>query len=123
MSVVFGGVTQAASFGTAASMSTARDNHTATLLNNGKVLVSGGYAGGDAFSSVEVYDPASNTWSAAQSLRNPRWGHSATLLNNGKVLVVGGYTNTGNYLGVSSAEMYDPASNTWSAAGTLALQR
>ena len=45
----------------------------------------------------------------------------ATLLPNGKVLVAGGYDMNFNYL--SSAELYDPASGTWTATGSLATAR
>src|SRR5438093_6376617 len=44
------------------SMGTARAEHTATLLQSGKVLVAGGYDFPDVFSSAELYDPASGTW-------------------------------------------------------------
>jgi hypothetical protein len=100
-------------------MSTARAQHTATLLANGKVLVTGG---GNFLSSAELYDPASNTWSAAGPLSTGRTDHTATLLANGKVLVTGGFTSgVSGFL--SSAEVYDPASNTWSPAASMSTAR
>jgi Galactose oxidase, central domain/Kelch motif len=90
--------------------------HTATLLQNGKVLVVGGIDGDDfevGFSSAELYDIDTGTWSAADSLRTNRALHTATLLQNGLVLVVGG----SNFW--DSAEQYDPVTNTWSHGGTL----
>jgi hypothetical protein len=71
------------------SLATARLEHTATLLPNGKVLVAGGYTGTTYLASAELYDPASGTWTATGSLVTARGIHTATLLPNGKVLVVG----------------------------------
>jgi N-acetylneuraminic acid mutarotase len=103
-----------------ASMASARFQHTATLLPNGKVLVSGGSTGSSRLASAEVYDPASGTWSAAASMASARSGHTATLLPNGKVLVSGtGYGPTPT----SSAEVYDPASGTWSVAASMITTR
>jgi hypothetical protein len=96
-------------------MTSVRADHTATLLNNGKVLVAGGQG-----NTAEVYDPASGTWSATGPMVSPRYGHTATLLNNGKVLVTGGQGSSG-YL--ATTEVYDPASSTWSAAASLAEPR
>ena len=72
---------------------------------------------------MELYDPASNTWSAAASLATARASHTATLLPSGQVLAVGGYSDgqSGGYQ--ASAELYDPASNTWRAAASLATAR
>jgi uncharacterized protein (TIGR03437 family) len=56
------------------------------------------------------------SWSVTGSLGTPRSGHTATLLANGKVLVAGGY-------GLSSAELYDPATGKWSATGSMISQR
>src|SRR5205823_4218892 len=84
------------------SLNTARRQHTATLLPNGKVLVAGGYNGG-YLTSAELYDPASGTWRATGSLHTARAEHTARLLPNGKVLVAGGFN--GGYL--TSAELYD----------------
>jgi hypothetical protein len=90
-------------------MTTARSNHTATLLPNGKVLVTAGFfTTHDGIftwlSSAELYDPASGTWSSTSNLSAARNYHSATLLPSGKVLVAGGFANS-SYL--SSAELYD----------------
>ncbi len=108
------------SFNNTGSLATARQDHTATLLPNGKVLVAGGYTGGNNgidLASAELYDPATGTWTATGSLALARSLHTATLLLNGKVLVVGGYSE------ISSAELYDPASGTWTATGSLATGR
>jgi len=101
----------------AANMTFARSGHTATLLQNGKVLVSGG-AG--LSPSAEVYDPTTNSWTFTASMLDSRTDHTATLLANGKVLVAGGNDAIG---ATASAELYDPISNSWSAAGNMAFAR
>ncbi len=53
------------------------------------------------------------------SLNTARYLHTATLLPNGKVLVAGGFGLGGN---LTSAELYDPASGTWTATGSLATR-
>ena len=110
-------------FNNTGSLTTARLIHTATLLNNGKVLVAGGTPDFNTpLSSAELYDSASGTWTATGSLNTARFFHTATLLPNGKVLVAGGTAN-GSGNGLSSAELYDPASGTWSATGNLNTAR
>jgi N-acetylneuraminic acid mutarotase len=116
------------SWSPAAAMSRARVAHTATRLQDGRVLVVGGRNGSGALAGAELYNPATNSWSSAASMSTARFGHTATLLSNGKVLVVGGSDGvehpldpnfpdeiTTTYL--SSAEVYDPATNSWSDAG------
>jgi WD40 repeat protein len=94
-------------------MGNEREDHTATLLPNGKVLVAGGSPDGSSYlNTAELYDPAglpNGTWTATGSLTTARGFHTATLLPNGKVLVRGGAG------GFNSAELYDPASRTWIA--------
>ena len=107
-------------FDNTGSLAAARENHTATLLSNGKVLVVGGFDGSSALASAELYDPTSGTWSATGGLATARRLHTATLLPNGKVLVAGGVGSSG-YL--TSAELYDPASGSWAATNSLATAR
>jgi N-acetylneuraminic acid mutarotase len=96
-----------------ASMGTARIAPTATLLQNGKVLVTGGYSGSTYYATAELYNPATDTWSSAGTMTGVvRARHTATLLDNGKVLVVGGTNGTTSN---STASLYNPATNTWSA--------
>jgi N-acetylneuraminic acid mutarotase len=71
-------------------MSTARSAHTAALLPSGKVLVVGGGNDQGVLKSAEVYDPATNSWSAAGSMGTARLYSRAALLPSGKVLVTGG---------------------------------
>jgi Abnormal spindle-like microcephaly-assoc'd, ASPM-SPD-2-Hydin len=116
------------------SMNNARSAHTATLLNNGTVLVVGGWAGvpqnsegmafGPALASAELYNPATGTFSATGSLITARANHAAALLANGKVLITGGESVYGQPSGdLSSAEIYDPATGAFSAAGNMTSTR
>jgi hypothetical protein len=96
-----------------------RQQHTATLLPSGFVLIVGGYSQtqGDGVSSAELYDPVAGTFTATGSLATARYGHTATLLGNGMVLIVGGYSFGGGEL--TSAELYDPTTGGFSPAGNL----
>jgi len=80
-----------AAWSPAGNLSVARMSHTATLLADGKLLVTVGYGVGSAvLNTTELYDPATNIWSAAGTMNSPRSLHTATLLPGGGVLVVGG---------------------------------
>lgn len=97
------------------SLTYGRWNHSATLLASGKVLVVGGF--GSNPKSAELYDPATNSWSAAGSLTEGRALHTSTLLRNGKVLVIGGYNGVN---ALSSIELYDPTLG-WSSVAQKVL--
>ena len=106
------------------SLAIARNEATAILLPNGKVLVVGGYDsnnGGIYFASAELYDPVSGTWTTTGSLATARSLNTVTLLPSGKVLV-DGRTRQGD-VPLASAEVYDPASGTWAATGSLTAPR
>lgn len=110
-------------------LTTARSEPFAVVLNDGRVLVAGGYyidrPAGDAtpmLGSSELFDPSTGEWSRTGSLATPRFGASAVVLSDGRVLVVGGSKTTdGSIEGalVASAELYDPQTGRWSAAGSV----
>ena len=108
---------------------TPRSGHTATLLPDGKVLVAGGTTHGiDPLASAELYDPQSGAWSATQGMVAPRHAHTATLLPDGRVLVAGGRGSadtsaSGLHEPLASAELYDPASGTWSPTASMVAVR
>ena len=102
-----------------------RENHTATKLLNGNVLVTGG-ANNQAkeLRSCELYDVQSGTWSFVDSLNEARMYHSSILLPNGKVLVAGGEdydSPQGPWL--KSCEVYDPELNEWTLVNDLGMRR
>jgi N-acetylneuraminic acid mutarotase len=111
-------------------MSTTRYGHTATLLNDGRVLVVGGAStpvgalsdppADTILSSAEVYDSKTNTWSTVAPMSTARVRHTATLLKDGRVLVAGGLGASGP---LSSTELFDPGSNTWSPGPAMGVAR
>jgi hypothetical protein len=108
----------------AAPMSVIRTGHSAVLLNNGKVLVVGGRNSGGSLDSAELYDPVADSWSSpAGSMAAKRYLCSATLLNDGRVLVAGGEDYNNNTTPTDSAQIYDPATNSWSDVAPLPLAR
>ena len=72
-----------------------RQEHTATLLSSGKVLVASGKSStsGGYMNPAELYDLATGLWTLTGRLGTGRYDHTATLLPSGKVLVAGGYNN------------------------------
>ena len=122
------------------SLNAPRSMHAATLLPNGTWLLSGGVnATNDPQATCEIYDPVADTFTPVATMLIPRMGHTATLLGNGKVLVTGGLqamTVTPTQLSAihdatNATELYNPATNTWTAgpnlltprAGHIAMQR
>jgi hypothetical protein len=90
------------------SMVTARRDATAATLPDGRILVAGGTGpDGSALASAETFDPATHSWAAVTPMSTPRVGAALVNLDDGRVLAVGG---TG-----PSAEVYDPATDRWTA--------
>jgi hypothetical protein len=109
------------------SMTVARENHTATLLPDGTVLVAGGQTcpsticdySSTVQASAEIYNPATGSWSATGSMVTASFNRLAMPLPNGTVLVADGYTDcVMGYCGIMLAEIYDPNAGTWSATGS-----
>ena len=103
------------------SLSTGRAYHTATLLKDGRVLIAGGLgADGQPVTAAELYDPGAGRFSTTGTMIDGRYGCTASLLPNGKVLITGGGTTTINTNNLGTAELYDPATGTFSATGNVA---
>ena len=107
---------------------TPRRGHAAVRLGDGRVLVLGGTDNaGNALASAELYHPTGGTWTSTGALTRPRRSFTATLLADGRVLVTGGVVDGGDEcLGsncLASAELYNPATGTWSLTGSLATAR
>jgi hypothetical protein len=115
-------------FRDAGAMHKNRNFHTATLLlPSGKVLVAGGLSPGHPTSleaSAEVYDPATDAFTAVGPMNVAREEHAATLLPDGKVLVTGGNTvEFGEQVAAGSAELYDPDTNTFALTALMTARR
>ena len=128
---VFGQTTATAAakvgWGFTNSMGPTRYGHSATRLENGKVLVAGGggwaccgedsvYGYAAVNRSSELYDPIQGMWSVTGELRQRRSEHTATLLKDGRVLIAGGADwgiDIGRFSYLNSAELYDPATGEW----------
>jgi hypothetical protein len=112
-----------------APMSVARARQTATLLQDGEVLVAGGattYHGetGSVTATAEIFDPRADSWRAAPPMSEPRYVDAASLLRDGRVLVAGGWYSTSNSdPSHATAEIYDPATNRWAATGSMTSGR
>jgi N-acetylneuraminic acid mutarotase len=124
--LVAGAASAQNTWSSAGATATGRAAHTFTALADGRGLLVGGrtsfFAGGVA--TVDVYDPVSNTWSPAAPLPAARADHSATLLADGRLLVVGGCASGSPCNpAATSALLYDPSTDTWSAAGALRTGR
>ncbi|MBK9260964.1 MAG: hypothetical protein IPM54_14275 [Polyangiaceae bacterium] len=119
-------------------MNIARAFHTATRLSDGRILVAGGgvpkklgpegssvigiVTWGNVYSSAEIYDPVTNTWTLAGNMNEPRAEHQAVLLENGRVLVAGGKRDSSGRM-LASAEIFDPVKMTWTTTSHMQTPR
>ena len=113
----------AAGVRTGPSMGTARASGTATLLTDGRVLLTGGYPGEGAppTSTAEIFDPVSGSFTSTGDLTVGRADHSASLLADGSVLLAGGFDASGRAL--ASTEIYDPESGEFTSGPDLSDPR
>ena len=111
----------AGTFTATGSMMDAREEHAATLLIDGRVLVTGGSNSTGTLATAEICDPASATFTLTGNMTTARSQHTATLLSGGKVLVVGGADASGNAL--AAAETFDPVSGTFTPIANLGTTR
>jgi hypothetical protein len=95
---------------------------TATLLENGKVLIAGGGETG-TLDSAELYNPSTRSFRPTGSMTDSRDGATATMLGSGKVLIAGGCRTGPCEEFLARAELYDPASGTFRATGSMTDKR
>lgn len=112
-------------FRPAGSLREARSGQTATLLPDGRILFVGGVGRGWTFlRSAELYDPETGRSQPVGSMHVPRESHSATLLADGRVLIIGGHSGRRQNMEVyATAELFDPRTRRFEAAGTLVTAR
>ena len=109
------------SWASTGSLATARGFHSATLLGNGRVLVTGGSLDGAASARSELYNPLTGTWTSTGNMIAPRRRHTLSTLANGWVLAAGGYdASTGIH---ASAELYDPGTGLWCPTANMGQNR
>ena len=125
------------SFTTVGSLNSPRTGHTASLLTDGKVLIAGGASnqglgvggvqmGTLSLQTAELFDPLTESFVPTNSMSTGRFGHTATLLANGTVLIFGGFKDyvlsspvLVGYESYSSAELFDPATASFTTVGQL----
>ena len=106
----------------AREMGTARGGHTATVLPDFRVLIAGGRQEKGLFlNSIEIYDPTTETFSAAGKMSVPREAHVAAALGDGKILFAGGRTR--GAVPLSSSDEYDPETEEFTPRGLMHARR
>jgi hypothetical protein len=104
------------SFSRAGDLNYGRFIHKSILLNNNKILVTGGYDVKDSMSEVELYDIKTQKTKIVEPMRVDRDGHSLVKLNDGKVLVLGG-ADMGKV--TDTTEVFDPSTNRFKSLNYL----
>lgn len=105
-------------------MTISRMSHSATLLQDGRVLITGGWSGdvdGNYTSSAEIYNPKTGQFTKIPDMTERRSRHTSTLLKDGRVLITGG--SIPSPYDIASAEIYDPKTNTFTKTGDMNLGR
>ena len=107
-------VVSSGAFEPGADLTTSRYYHTATKLDDGKILVAGGRSNATSgWATAELYDTDNDIWKPAAAMNIARYKHTATLLKDGKVLVTGGLKEGNVSITLATAELYDPVADSW----------
>jgi Galactose oxidase, central domain/Kelch motif len=108
-----------------AKMVQPRADYASIMLGTGKILFAGGEnISGVSINNAELYNSSTGKFTATGNMTATRVEHTAVLLSNGKVLVSGGNNQTlGGATPLASAELYNPATGTWSATGSMSNAR
>jgi hypothetical protein len=84
------------------------------VLADGRVLIVGGWGGGDAdgIANAEIFDPSNKSWTAVPNMSYRRWYPTATTLSDGTIMVTAGW-ETGPHVNAGIPEIYNSSTNTW----------
>ena len=111
-------------FSDANPMSVGRGAFDAVTLASGEVLVVGGRVDQATVSdTAEVWNPTTGNWTAVASMPTRRVAHSLHLLQDNRVLLINGRQIINSSVGDKMSRLFDPALNTWVAAGELNVAR
>jgi len=105
------------------NMNTARIKHTCNTLDDGRVLVAGGYDGSDTLRTCELYNPGDDTWTTTAWLGYEAFGHKTVKLNDGRLLTIGGAQGISGGTLSAYCQLFDPATNIWSAVTSIPVPR
>lgn len=115
---------QGGSWSVAAAMPVALNGTAATVLTDGRVLVTGGEgppptrnSGGPPVNTAMIFDPATGIWTKTAPMFQARYGHATVLLADGRVMAIGGVGE------VAETEIFDPRSGVWKRAAPLPVGR
>ena len=101
----------------AGDMNEARANHAASLMADGRVLVTGGSdKSGNGAKSAEIYDPKSGEWTVTSPMKEVRYRHTSTSMADGRVLIAGSISS-------EVIEIFDPATELWTSTGSMGAER
>jgi hypothetical protein len=111
------------SWSTTKSLATRRDRHSMVLVPGPGELVIGGVFDGASRRTSELYSPIWSAWTFTGYMQVSRYRHTTTLLADGRVLVTGGSYSNSPYALQASAELYDPATGSWTKTGDMKYAR
>lgn len=106
-------------------LTTGRAGHAAVALDTGEVLIAGGIdQWGAILSAAETGEVVSGVWNPTQDMHDPRQYHELMALPGGRALAIGGQRVVGHlFVTIGRCELFDPATRTWTATGTMAVAR
>ncbi len=105
------------------SLSTGRAAMSSAVLGDGRVLLAGGCTSASCTGESEIFTPTSTSLDPAGTMTSARGRAATVILADGRVMAIGGCTTIGCTSVLSSAEIYDPVANTWTATGPMATAR